>query len=111
MAANNYLDTIYSCIRATYCKAKQNKCVGKDVRESNLLLKKLVMAKWLAEQGEGWAVACFLKMNCRGCIVGDLSEIPPTTPTPPTVETFYLLREDGSRITREDGSGFILRGH
>lgn len=59
---NIFLDKIEKCISETYCCAKELKCIGKSVREANLKLKKLLLAKYLAENGEGNALLCFLGM-------------------------------------------------
>jgi hypothetical protein len=62
---NVILNTINFCIKETYCKAKALKCVGHSVKEQNLLLKKLVLAKFLAQNGEGGVLSCFIEKNCN----------------------------------------------
>lgn len=62
---NQMLDRINYCISLAYCKAKELKCVGRDVKENNLLLKKLILAKFLAQNGEGGVLSCFMEINCN----------------------------------------------
>lgn len=62
---NALLDKINYCISLAYCKAKEMKCVGRNVKENNLFIKKLVLAKFLAENGEGGVLGCFIEQNCN----------------------------------------------
>lgn len=62
---NVILNTINYCISLAYCKAKDKKCVGRSVKENNELLKKLVLAKFLAQNGEGSILSCFIEKNCN----------------------------------------------
>lgn len=61
--ANVFLDKIEKCISHTYCCAKELKCLGKSVTEANTRLKKLLLAKFLAENGEGGVLNCFLEIK------------------------------------------------
>lgn len=95
---NRFLDAINSCIGKVYCKAEAQKCVGRNVKEAELLLKKLFVAKWLVEHGEVGNIACFIRQNCD-----------PTFQLAEPVETNYLLFNDGGKILFNDGSGFALQ--
>lgn len=58
-------EVVNECISKVYCKAKQQSCLGRLLKDYNLLLKKLVLAKYLAERGEGYVLGCFLSKNCN----------------------------------------------
>lgn len=60
---NVFIEKIEKCISETYCCAKKLKCVGRSVTEVNLRLKKLLLAKFLAENGEGGVLNCFLEIK------------------------------------------------
>lgn len=56
---------IANCISAQYCCVKKLECVGRDATQATILLKKLLLAKWITSVCADEDISCFLKKYCR----------------------------------------------
>lgn len=60
------LERITNCIGSLYCKIEKMKCVGRDTEKEELLMRKLLIAKWLVcDCNECGEIACFIEQNCN----------------------------------------------